>query len=121
MIRSFALLFGCLAAGEILSGWTGLPVPGAITGMGLLLAGLAVSGGSAPLTTIARGLLAHLSLLLVPGGAGIIAHAGRIREEWISIAAALLTSTVLTVAVTAITFRAVARLLGQDPDTEAVR
>jgi putative effector of murein hydrolase LrgA (UPF0299 family) len=64
MIHSFALLFGFLAAGEALSGWTGLPIPGAITGMGLLLAGLALSRGSAALTATARGLLAHLSLLL---------------------------------------------------------
>jgi putative effector of murein hydrolase LrgA (UPF0299 family) len=41
MIYSFALLLGCLVAGEILSRLTGLPVPGSITGMGILLAGLA--------------------------------------------------------------------------------
>ena len=119
MIRSFALLFGCLAAGQALSGWTGLPVPGAIVGMGLLLGALTLSGGDARLTATARGLLAHLSLLLVPGGAGIILHAGRIREEWIGTSAALLVSTVLTVVVTAVTFRAVSRLLGQDPCAEA--
>ena len=119
MIRAFALLFGCLAAGEALSRWAGLPIPGAIAGMALLLAGLPLSGGNEPLAATARGLLAHLSLLLVPGGAGIILHAGRIREEWIGIAAALLASTLLTVAVTAVTFRVVSRLLGQETGDEA--
>ena len=119
MIRTFALLFGCLALGEALSRWASLPLPGAITGMALLLGGLAISGGSASLAVTARGLLAHLSLLLVPGGTGIILHAGRIREEWIGIAAALLVSTVLTVVVTAVTFRAVSRLLGQETGDEA--
>jgi holin-like protein len=67
MIGSLALLLGCLAAGEVLAAWTGLPVPGAITGMGILLVGLAVRGSIGPsLKGTAKGLLAHLALLLVP-------------------------------------------------------
>ena len=67
MIGSLALLLGCLAAGEVLAAWTGLPVPGAITGMGILLVGLAVRGSIGPsLEGTAKGLLAHLALLLVP-------------------------------------------------------
>ena len=122
MIGSLALLLGCLAAGEALSAWTGLPVPGAITGMGLLLVGLAIRGGIGPsLEATAKGLLAHLALLLVPGGTGIVLHLARLREEWLAISAALLVSTVLTLAVTAATFRLASRLLDREPGSEGAR
>ena len=122
MIASLALLLGCLAAGEALSAWTGLPVPGAITGMGLLLVGLAIRGGIGPsLEAAAKGLLAHLALLLVPGGAGIVLHLARLREEWLAISAALFVSTVLTLAVTAAMFRLASRLLDRGPGSEDAR
>src|SRR5919112_558964 len=99
MIGSLALLLGCLLIGEVLARVTGLPVPGAITGMGLLLAGLVLRGGiGASLEATAKGLLAHLALLLVPGGAGIVLHLARLQTEWLAISAALLASTALTLA-----------------------
>ena len=122
MIASLALLLGCLAAGEALSRSTGLPVPGAITGMGLLLVGLAIRGGIGPsLEATAKGLLAHLALLLVPAGAGIVLHLARLREEWLAVSAALLASTALTLAATAATFRLVARLLDREPGAKGAR
>lgn len=122
MIASLALLLGCLTLGEVLARATGLPVPGAITGMGLLLAGLALRGRiEASLEATAKGLLAHLALLLVPGGAGIVLHLARLREEWLAILAALLVSTALTLVVTAATFRIVARLLDRDRAGEGAR
>jgi len=115
MIAALALLLGCLTIGEVLAGVTGLPVPGAITGMGLLLAGLVLRGSiGTSLEVTAKRLLAHLALLLVPGGAGIVLHLARLQAEWLAILMALLVSTVLTLVVTAATFRIVARLLKQD-------
>jgi holin-like protein len=122
MIGSLALLLGCLAVGEVLAAWTGLPVPGAITGMGILLVGLAIRGSIGPsLEATAKGLLAHLALLLVPAGAGIVLHLARLREEWLAISAALLASTALTLAATAVTFRLVSRLLDREPDVKGAR
>lgn len=122
MIGSLALLLGCLAAGEALAAWIGLPVPGAITGMGILLVGLAIRGGIGPsLEATAKGLLAHLALLLVPSGAGIVLHLARLREEWVAIAVALLASTALTLAATAVTFCLVSRLLDRAPEREGAR
>ena len=122
MVGSLALLLGCLAAGEALSRATGLPVPGAITGMGILLVGLAVRGGIGPsLEATAGGLLAHLALLLVPAGAGVVLHLARLREEWLAISVALLASTALTLAVTAATFRLVSRLLDREPGVRDAR
>ena len=122
MIHSFALLLGCLVAGEALSRSAGLPIPGAITGMGLLLAGLALRGGiGASLEATATGLLTHLALFLVPGGAGIVLHLARIQAEWLAILAALLVSTVLTLIVTATTFRVASRLIDRDLASESAR
>jgi holin-like protein len=122
MIGSLALLLGCLAAGEALAAWTGLPVPGAITGMSILLVGLAIRGSIGPsLEATAKGLLAHLALLLVPAGAGIVLHVVRLREEWLAISTALLASTALTLAVTAVTFRLVSLLLDREPGAKDAR
>lgn len=122
MIGSLTLLLGCLAVGEAFSAWTDLPLPGAISGMGLLLAGLAIRGSIGPaLEATAKGLLAHLALLLVPGGAGIVLHLARLREEWLAISTALLASTALTLAAAALTFRLVSRLLDREPDSEGAR
>jgi holin-like protein len=57
-------------------------------------------------------LLAHLSLLFVPAGTGVLVHLARVQAEWAAIAVALLLSTTLTIAVGAIVFVAVARLRG---------
>ena len=44
MVWSFSALLACLALGDVLHTLTGLPVPGAVFGIGLLLAGLCVAG-----------------------------------------------------------------------------
>jgi holin-like protein len=46
------------------------------------------------------GLLAHLSLLFVPAGVGIVQHLPRLSQEWQALGAALLVSTAATVIVT---------------------
>jgi holin-like protein len=47
-------------------------------------------------------LLRHLSLLFIPAGVGIMVHAQRVADEWLPIAVALLISTIMSIAVTAI-------------------
>ena len=61
---------------------------------------------------MAQAVLQHLSLLFVPAGVGVMLHIRRVSEEWLPIVAALVLSAVLTVAVTALTIRALARLTG---------
>jgi holin-like protein len=56
-------------------------------------------------------LLRHLSLLFVPAGVGLIRHAGRLRQEWIAIVAAIVVSTAATLVVSALVFFGVSRLL----------
>ena len=101
MPLGFSILLACLLLGQVVGDHLGLPVPGSVLGMGLLTLLLAL-GGRAPegLTRSARGLLGVMPVLFVPAGAGIIEFVGRIRSEWLPIAAALLASTLLTVAAT---------------------
>ena len=54
----------------------------------------------------AETLLSHLSLLFVPAGVGIIQHGARLAEEWLALTLALVLSTLITVAVTALAMRA---------------
>jgi holin-like protein len=56
------------------------------------------------LAVAAEGLARHLSLLFVPAGVGVMAYFGRIADEWLPIAVALLVSTLFAIAATALTF-----------------
>jgi len=97
--------------GEVISQCLGLPLPGPVVGMALLFATLLVRGKLADgLRDTADGLLRHLSLLFVPAGVGVILHLHLIQSEWKAISAALIVSTVATIAVTALVMVGLARL-----------
>lgn len=65
-------------------------------------------------------LLANFSLLFVPAGAGIILHAARLEAEAFALIAALVGSTAVTIAVAALVFVGIDRLMGgtAEPDAE---
>jgi holin-like protein len=103
MLAALTLLLLCQLAGEILVQLLTLPVPGPVLGLVLLFAGLAVRGRiDASLRDTANTLLQHLSLLFVPAGAGVMIHAARVADEWLPLTLALLGSTLLSMAVTAL-------------------
>ncbi|MGZ5200437.1 MAG: CidA/LrgA family protein [Telluria sp.] len=107
MLAAFAvlLIFQCLGEGvAFLTGW---PIPGPVIGMLLLFAALlAWPRLHALLEQTASELLRHLSLLFVPAGVGIIVAAASGRGQWLAIGAALVGSTLLTLAVTALVMQA---------------
>lgn len=109
MIGSIASLLLCQLAGEIAARALGLPLPGPVLGMALMFAILLARGGvPEPLQDTAGGLLSHLSLLFVPAGVGVMTQVSVIAGAWDAVAAALIGSTVLTIAVTALVMRALA-------------
>lgn len=112
MLYAIALLLICQLVGETLVLLTGLPVPGPVLGM-LLLLGLLVWRRGIPdeLGKTADTLLAHFSLLFVPAGVGVMLHWERIQGDWLAIAAALLLGTLITLVVTAVTMAGTQRLL----------
>lgn len=110
MVASLALLLGFQLAGEVIARGLGLPIPGPVIGMLPLLIALIVRGKAPePLKRVSHALLQHLSLLFVPAGVGIMAHFGLIRAEWLPLTAALVGSAALTLAVTGLTLKALAR------------
>jgi putative effector of murein hydrolase LrgA (UPF0299 family) len=122
MIGALTLLLSCQLAGEILVRLAHLPLPGPVLGLVLLFAILVVRGGPPlPVRDTALGLLAHLSLLFVPAGVGVITHIDRLRAEWLPLLAAVLASTALTIVVTAGVFRLVWRLTGAAADSDAAK
>ena len=114
MIEAFALLLLCQLAGEVLSHGFGLPMPGPVIGLLILFAGLFVAQNFGSITSIsvndtalgrgASGLLQHLSLLFVPAGVGVIDHLGLLSRYGPVLFLALLVSTALSLAVTALVF-----------------
>ncbi|WP_448189026.1 CidA/LrgA family protein [Azospirillum sp. sgz301742] len=102
MLGSITILLVCQLVGELTVLVLKLPIPGPVLGMLLLFAGLLVRGGvPRPVSDTAGGLLRNLSLLFVPAGVGVVAHLGRLSDEALPIAAALIGSTLLSIAVTA--------------------
>lgn len=101
------MLLACQLAGEVLARLIGLPVPGPVVGMLILFVGLMLHGSiPASLGATAQGLLRHLSLLFVPAGVGVMMYLPLVAEEWLPISAALIASTLLTIAVTGRVMRA---------------
>lgn len=106
MLNAITLLLLFQLAGEAIALLFALPIPGPVIGMGLLFLTLALRGGPSPeLRNTAQNLLQHLSLLFVPAGVGVMLHVQRMADEWLPIVVALVTSTFLTIAVTALVLR----------------
>lgn len=111
MLGALTLLLACQLAGETLQRLVGLPLPGPVLGLVLLLCLLAARRSVWPaLATTAKGLLQHLTLLYVPAGVGLMVHLERLSADWLPLLAALVGSTVLTLLVTVAVFRLVSRL-----------
>jgi holin-like protein len=109
LITALTALLAFQLAGELIVRLTGVPVPGPVLGMVMLVAFFALRGGVPDeLKKVASVILQHLSLLFVPAGVGLMLHAARIEAEWLAIGAALVGSTVLSLVVTVLVFRAIA-------------
>jgi putative effector of murein hydrolase LrgA (UPF0299 family) len=114
VLEALTLILLCQLVGEVCVLFTGLPVPGPVIGMLLLLAWFLLRRDlPESVARTADTLLSHLSLLFVPAGVGVIVHWERMRGEWMPIAVALVLGTLITLAVTALTMTAVTRLIGR--------
>ena len=102
-LNGITLLLVYQLIGEITVRLLGVPIPGPVLGMVMLFVTLMIRG-KAPesVDQASTALLSHLSLLFVPAGVGMMAHFGRIADEWLPITLALLLSTVITMVATAL-------------------
>ena len=122
MILAVAILLICQLLGETLARGLGLPVPGPVLGMALLLLGcLMLPGMAARVMPTAQGLLSHLSLLFVPAGVGVISHLDVLGGSGPALLLVLVISTALALIAGVLTFVAVARLTGDADATEEPR
>jgi holin-like protein len=114
MLGALTILLVFQLAGEAISHGLDLSVPGPVIGLALLFVALIARGGATnDLRSTANGLLQHLSLLFVPAGVGVMVHLARLKQEWLPISIALIASTVLTIACTALAMRALMRLFAK--------
>jgi holin-like protein len=114
-LRGLAFLLLLQAAGEALTHTMGLPFPGPVVGLVLLLPALQVGWIRAPVAAAAELLLSHLSLLFVPVGVGVITHLALLSQYGFQLVAVIVLSTWIGMAVTALVLR---RLLRKDTPTE---
>ncbi len=120
-LRGLALLLVLQAAGDGVAHALRLPVPGPVVGMVLLIAALRVERARAAVRAVAELLLAHLSLLFVPVGVGVITHLELLAHSGLPLLVAIVVSTWVGMAVTALVLK---RLLGADdrePDPQPAR
>jgi holin-like protein len=122
MIRGFFILLAFELVGEVAARGLGLPAPGPVIGLALLVVALSLyrrwrpfdeeALAASDLGRAATGLLAVLPLLFVPAGVGVVQYLSLLREQALALAAALVVSTVATLLVTAGVFLLVKRLTG---------
>jgi putative effector of murein hydrolase LrgA (UPF0299 family) len=123
MIASLSLILLCQLGGEVFVRGLGVPMPGPVVGLLLLLVLLLARDrfkvlARGPLQqdgveNASRGLLAHLSLLFVPAGVGVVQKLDLIAEHGIAIIVVLAISVVVTLLVTVATFLLASRLLAR--------
>lgn len=89
LARGMAVLLVFLYVGDELSALLHLPIPGSVLGMVLLAVSL--QRGWLPFEWVraaAHLLIAHMSLLYIPPGVGVMVYFGLIRREWLPIVGA---------------------------------
>ena len=111
-LNGITLLLVYQLAGEITVRLAGVPIPGPVLGMVMLFITLWIRGRTPDsVEQASSALLAHLSLLFVPAGVGMMAHFDRIADEWLPITLSLLFSTVITMIATALIMQLTTRWL----------
>jgi holin-like protein len=106
MMQALTLLLLLQLIGELLVRLLGLPLPGALLGMLLLLGGLLRLGRiSDSLQQVCHFLLQNLTLLLIPFIAGIMAQFDRLDQQWLPFLAACVGGASLSLLASAWTLR----------------
>ncbi len=103
MLEYLTLILVCQLAGELVVTTIGAPLAGPVVGMVLLFVFLLLKGAvPEPLGQVSGALLHNLSLLFVPAGVRVMAHLELLGSDVVPLSVALVLSTLMTVAVTAL-------------------
>jgi holin-like protein len=101
VIKQCVIIFGCLALGELVVKFTGIPLPSSIIGM--LLLTLFLKLGWVKLKSVkvmSDFLVSNLPLFFVPPGVAIMLYLDIIKAEFWPIIISAAVSTILVLAVT---------------------
>lgn len=116
MIVAITALFVFQLIGEIVVQYLGIPLPGPLAGMLLLLAAFIIRGGiPAELDKAGTALLQHLMLLFIPTVTGIMLFFDKIAEEWLPFIVGNLLAVALTIFCTAFVLK---KLMAKQADKE---
>lgn len=114
---AFAALAACQIAGNLISHYLHLPIPGTVIGLLIMLAALALLRRvPSALRAVADFLLKHLNLFYIPAAIGIMAHVALVRQDFLPILAALFGSTFLSLIIGVLVFQWVQRKTATDGD-----
>lgn len=97
MIEGLIWLLTAQLCGELLAALTGIPIPGPVLGMVLLLLVLILRGGpSRSLADLSAQLLRYLPLILIPPSVGLMDHLPLLRENALLLAAVIIGTTLVS-------------------------
>ncbi|CAN5360761.1 CidA/LrgA family protein [soil metagenome] len=121
MIASLSVILICQLIGEVIVRALRAPVPGPVVGLALLFIVLITRDRFAVLARgplrdngvegTAKGMLAHLSLLFVPAGVGVVQQLDLLATRGLAIFVILAASVLVTLLVTVGTFLITSRLM----------
>jgi len=115
LINGLIIILLCQFAGELLAYGLGLPIPGTIIGMVLLLLGLMLSQPCRqqvePAVSV---LIRHLTLLFFPIGAGLVLEWPTFAQHGSAIIIALTLGTLATIVIVAVGFNRLLNLRQHD-------
>lgn len=102
MLSGVVTLLAFTVAGDLVSESLHLPVPGAVTGMILLMLYLQWRDTiPPPLETVSRMCIRYLSILFLPASVGIFFMTDLLASQWLPLGLALLVATPLSLVMTA--------------------
>jgi holin-like protein len=110
VLYAMLILFALQCLGDLIAAAAALPIPGMVIGLVLLVFVLALRSRrlgaerAVPdaLNRVAAGLHGHFGLLFVPAGVGVLANIHRLATDGLALLAAVLFSTAMTIALTAL-------------------
>ena len=106
MLPAFAVLLGFQLLGECLARFFHLGIPGPVIGLCLLVIACLVSPRLRKFSEkAARPLIGTMSLLFLPAAVGVVQFLPLLKSQGLAIGVAILVSTFLALAVTALVFR----------------
>lgn len=119
MIRQLAILFGCLALGELIITLTHIPLPSSILGMLLLTLLLKLKVIRLEwVRSISDFLVTNIGFFFVPPGVAIMLYFDIIKAQFVPIVTASVVSTVLVLAITGWVHQIYGRTIKNEKITE---